>query len=86
MSGRGVAASRPKGPASRNDEKSILSGRSGRRSKREVVVKEPFVIIIPVLPDGRLLLKDGSISAAGADVSGRAHTLHKVKEKGENEV
>lgn len=29
---------------------------SGRKSKREVVVKEPFVIVIPVMPDGTLLL------------------------------
>jgi ADP-ribose pyrophosphatase len=29
---------------------------SGRKSKREVVVKEDFVIIIPALPNGDLML------------------------------
>lgn len=31
------------------------------------------------LPDGRLLMKDGSISAKGVDSSGKEHTLHKEK-------
>ena len=30
------------------------------------------------LPDGRLLMLDGSITAAGVDTSSHAHTLHKV--------
>ena len=31
------------------------------------------------LPDGRLLMQDGSISARGADTSTHEHILHKVK-------
>jgi hypothetical protein len=30
------------------------------------------------LPDGRLLMKDGSITAKGVDTSGREHTLHQT--------
>jgi len=35
------------------------------------------------LPDGRLLMQDGSI---GKDETGLPHNLHKIKEKGEKEL
>lgn len=37
------------------------------------------------LPDGRLLMVDGSISARGSEDNPKALSLHKVKEVGEGE-
>lgn len=42
--------------------------------------------VVRRLPDGRVLMTDGSIQRPAEGSGGEGHTLHRVKEKGEKEL